>query len=209
MQDKPKRGKQKMAIIVNSKPAGPPKEYPLPAEVMNLIVLADVEDLGVQQNEYYGARKEVRLTWVLNQKDPEGNYFVIGRNYTSSLNEKSNLYADVKDMIGKVPPEEMDIEGLIGTVNQGVIKHSPGKKGTKNEGKTFANIKAFLAPRPGETFAVPKDFVRGKDGGKFGKLLRTRDNQPQHQSRTTPPVQKASTATQAPVQQVADEDIPF
>src|SRR5205823_1304883 len=120
MQYKPKRGKPKMAIIVDSKPAGTPKEYPLPAEGMTLVVLADVEDLGVQQNEYYGARREVRLTWVLNQKDPEGNYFVLGRNYTASLNEKSNLFADVKDMIGKTPPESMNVEDLIGTVNQGV-----------------------------------------------------------------------------------------
>ncbi len=193
-----------MGIVVDDKPAGPPKVYPVASEGVALVVLADVEDLGVQQNQFYGARREVRLTWVVNEKDPEGNYFVISRKYTASLHEKSNLFGDVKDMIGRTPPTSLDIETLIGTVNSGVIKQVDGKD--KNEGKKFANIKAFLAPRAGEMFAIPKDFVRGKDGGKFGRAQQQRGSSTQ--TRTAANVQTAATR-QAPAQEVADEDIPF
>lgn len=201
-----------MAIIVDDKPAGPPKQYPLPSEGMKPIVLADVEELGIQQNEYYGPRREVALTWVIGEQDPEGNFFVIRRTYTASLNEKSNLFADVKDMIGKVPPSSIDIESLIGTANLGVIKHAAGTG--RNAGKTFANIKAFLALRPGETFTVPKDFVRAKDGGKYGKLPKTRDNvQPRgagvNVGGSTANVAGAGRQATPPPQEIADEDIPF
>lgn len=194
-----------MAVVIDNKP---PKEYPVASEGVSLIVLADVEDLGVQPG-FYGAKPQVRLTWVIDEKDPDGNYFVISRTFTASMHEKSNLFPVVQDMLGSKPPVPFDLEKLLGRVNLGVIKRTKiTDENNKHFGKTFANIVSFLTPKPGQTFAVPSDFVRGKDGGKFGKLPQTRNNnQPQQQSRTAAPAQRPTTAPAAP--EVADEDIPF
>ena len=200
-----------MAVMSDNKPLGPKKEYPIASEGVTLIVLADVEDLGIQASGQYEPKPQVRLTWVLDEKDPEGNYFSISRTFTNSLHEKSNLYPVVTDMRGSVPPVPYDLEDLIGRNSLGVIKRKLiTDKNNKNFGRTFANITAFLTPKPGQTFSVPKDFVRGKDGGKFGKLPQTRDNnQPQQNSRTAAPQATAPKPAPAPVQEVADEDIPF
>jgi hypothetical protein len=197
-----------MAMLVDDKPTGPKKEYPVAPEGIALIVLADVEDLGIQPNEFYGPRKEYRLSWIVNEKDPEGNFFIISRKYTASLHEKSNLYADVKDILGSVPPVPYDLENLIGRVNLGVIKRTAGTG--KNEGRTFANIKAFLTPNTGNTFAIPADFVRGKDGGKFGKVPQQRGaNTASRTPAPTVPAQAAPAQKSASVREIADEDIPF
>ena len=197
-----------MAIISDNKPLGPGKEFPIPSEGVTLIVLADIEDLGVVNSELYGPKPQVRLTWVLDEKDEEGNYFVIRRAFTNSLHEKSNLYGPVTDMLGKVPPVPYDLELLLGKVSLGVIKRKVSEKGA-SKGKTFANITAFLTPKPGQTFAIPASFVRGKDGGVYGKLPQARNNNsgPAQQPRTAAPAQRANTAPAAP--EVADEDIPF
>jgi hypothetical protein len=197
-----------MAIISDNKPLGPGKEFPIASEGVTLIVLADVEDLGMVNSEKYGPKPQVRLTWVLDEKDPEGNYFVIRRAFTNSLHEKSNLYGPVTDMLGKKPPVPFDLELLIGTANLGVIKRKVSEQGA-SKGKTFANIVSFLATKPGQTFAVPAGFVRGKDGGVYGKLpqARTNNNAPAQPSRTAAPAQKPNTSAAAP--EVADEDIPF
>jgi hypothetical protein len=193
-------------ILSDNKPLGPGKEFPIASEGVTLIVLADVEDLGMVNSEKYGPKPQVRLTWVLDEKDPEGNYFVIRRAFTNSLHDKSNLYGPVTDMLGKKPPVPYDLELLIGTVNLGVIKRKVSEQGA-SKGKTFANIVSFLAPKPGQTFAVPAGFVRGKDGGVYGKLPQARtNNAPAQQSRTAP-AQQPNTSAAAP--DVADEDIPF
>lgn len=204
-----------MALIVTDQPAGPRKEFPIPAEGTSLIVLADVQDLGIVQNEYYGSRKEVALSWVINQKDPDGNFFVIRRSYTASVHEKSNLYADLRDMLGRNPKSSEDLESFLGQVNIGVIKQVKGTG--KNEGKTFANIKAFLSAGD-QKFAIPADFVREKDGGKYGKAPRTRDNGTVRGAgvnvggnNATSANAPAGTTRQVapPPPEVSDEDIPF
>jgi hypothetical protein len=106
-------------------------------------------------------------------------------------------------MYGKQPPKSLDIETLLGHVNQGVIAHADGKAGTRNAGKKFANIKAFLTAPKGTAFAIPKDFIREKDGGKYGRKLQ--------QKRGAGAVAGASASKPAPAPEpeVADEDIPF
>jgi hypothetical protein len=195
-----------MAIISDSKPLNGGKEFPIASEGLVLIVLADVEDIGMVMTEKFGPKPQVRLTWVVDEKDSEGNYFVIRRAFTNSLHENSLLYPVVKDMLGKVPPTPYDLELLIGRANYGVLKQTVSSKGA-SAGKKFTNIVSFLAVKPGQTFAVPADFVRGKDGGVYGKSPRQRNNSgPAQQPRTPAPAQQA----QAPVaQQVDDTDIPF
>src|SRR5208282_827763 len=195
-----------MAIVSDNKPVGPAKEYPIASEGAVMIVLADVEDLGMQNTEKYGPKPQVRLTWVVDEQDAEGNYFVIRRAFTNSLHDNAFLYPVVKDILGKVPPVPYDLELLIGKSNLGVIKHAGSEKG-RSAGKTYANIATILTAKSGVTFAVPKDFVRGKDGGSYGKLPRTNNSGPAQQPRTAAPAQRANTAPAAPVED--SEEIPF
>lgn len=196
-----------MAIISDNKPVGPAKEYPVASEGVVSIVLADVEDIGMQETKN-GFKPQVRLTWVLNEQDPDGNYFVVRRQFTNSLHENALLYPVVKDVLGKIPPVPYDLELLIGKSNLGVIKHVVSESG-RSAGRTFANIVSILTAKPGQTFAVPADFVRGKDGGVYGRLPQNRaSNAPTQQPRTAAPAQRANTAP-AVAQEIADEDIPF
>jgi hypothetical protein len=197
-----------MALIIDDKPTGPPKEYPIASEGPVMVVVADVEDLGIQNDDLYGPKPKIRLTWVLDEKDPEGNYFVIRREFTASMHEKSNLYPVVQDILGKVPPVPYDLENLVGKSNLGIIKRKLSTKG-KSNGKTFANIVSFLTAKPGQSFAVPADFVRGKDGGVYGKLPQSRNSQPNQQPRTAAPTQRVAPAQPVSKQEIADEDIPF
>ena len=195
-----------MAIISDNKPVGPAKDYPIASEGVALIVLADVEDIGMQETKN-GFKPQVRLTWVVDEQDPEGNYFVIRRQFTNSLHENALLYPVVKDMLGKIPPTPYDLELLIGKYNLGVIKHNVAESG-RSAGKTFANIISVLTAKPGQKFAVPADFVRGKDGGVYGKSPRNgAGSTPNQQPRTAAPAQQANTRPPA-APEVADEDIP-
>jgi len=125
----------------------------LPSEGLTPVVLAAVEDLGVAENEFYGPKRQVRLSWVLNELDPGGNYFVIRRSYTLSLHEKARLYADLREILGSAPLETDNIleflESLIGTSNVAVIRHG------RRKGEICADIKMFLPARDVDRLAVP------------------------------------------------------
>jgi len=197
-----------MALVVSVNT----KEYEKPQEGVALGVLADVADLGMVDG-FYGAKPKVRLTWVIDQKDTEGNFFVISKTYTASMHEKATLYADVKDILGSVPPVPYDIELLIGRVNTLVLKKETATQG-KYAGKDFVNIKAFLAARSGDKLVIPADYVREKDGGVYGRARQNNQGNNTQQAPRTPAPQPR---TSAPAQQntkpvapeVADEDIPF
>lgn len=197
-----------MAIISDNKPLGPSKQYPIASEGVAAIVLADVVDVGIEQTDN-GPKPKVELYWVVDEKDAEGNYFVIKRKFTNSLHEKSNLYPIVVDLLGGVAPAPLpyDLEQLIGRANMGVIKHANGKG--NNADKKYANIASMLPLKPGQAFTVPTGYIRAKDGGQYG---RKRERNQQQASRTPAPSQsqQATAQAQQPAnQQVADDDIPF
>lgn len=196
-----------MAIISDNKPLGPSKQYPIASEGVAQIVLADVVDIGLEQTEN-GPKPKVELYWVVDEKDPDGNYFVIKRKFTNSLHEKSNLYPIVLDLLGGVKPAlPYDLEQLLGRANMGVIKHAKGRG--DNADKTYANIASMLPLKPGQSFAIPPGYIRVKDGGQYG---RKRERNQQQASRTPAPSQsqQATAQAQQPAnQQVVDDDIPF
>jgi len=183
-----------MALVVSVNT----KEYERPQEGIVLGVLADIADLGYIDGPY-GSKPKYRYSWVIDQKDSEGNYFVVSKTYTASLHEKSIMFQDIKEMKGAPPPVPYDVERLLGHVNLLVLKKETATTG-KYAGKDFVNIKAFLKAPAGSKLAIPADYVREKDGGQFGRKKNNNQNQ---QSRTAPAQQSA------PAPEVADEDIPF
>lgn len=162
-------------------------------------VLADVVDIGPVTRTYQGKTRvapEVRLVWVLNAKDTEGNNFRVMRQVTASMSEKANLFGIVKDILLSSPEVPFELESLIGRNNELVVQL---EESTKKRGTFNANVKAILAPLTAEVFVVPADFVRNKD---------RKDKQaaaPATQAATAP----AATAPAAPVVAVDEEDIPF
>lgn len=183
------------------------KEFEKPKSGLYRAVLADIIDLGPVKKVFKGKEKVVpmlRIVWVLNAKDSEGNYFRVMKEYTASLSDKANLFGAVREITLQVPTIPFETETLIGRNSELVISLDKATTG-KNAGKFFANVKAILAPQDNATlkatdvFMVPADFVRRKD------------KQPAGTSAPLPAAQQAAQAAApaAATQEAAEEDIPF
>lgn len=168
------------------------KNFEKPGNGTYIGVVADVVDLGMVSTSF-GQKPKIRIVWILDKKDAEGNPFRVMSQVTASANEKSALYGIVKGVLGAVPPPPFDAEILIGKSNQLFVVQEPNQDGTK----VFANVKVIL-PLPAGTPAmlIPAGFVRDKDKTK----------QPGQQAR---PQQVAPAAPPAPASTVGEEDIPF
>jgi hypothetical protein len=178
-----------MAIMVNDNR----KEFEKPKNGTYVGVVADIVDLGLVPTNF-GQKPKIRIVWLLNQKDSEGNYFRVMSQVNASANEKSALFGIVKSVLGVVPPPPFDAEVLLGRSNELFVLNEPDSTGTK----TFANVKAIMPLSAGtQPMQIPATFVRAKDQQKNGP---------------TAPGKTATTPTAAPVavvSEVPDEDIPF
>jgi len=146
-----------MAIIA-MKPNSNGTYTPAPEGVHDA-VCCDVADLGIVETTWQGETKsqhKVRLVWQLAAKMEDGRPYSIGRRYGLTLHEKSSLAKDLKSWFGKPPPDNFDLEKLIGQNCQLVIVHS------ERDGTTYANVQSVL--KAGKTkLKVDPDFVRFKD----------------------------------------------
>jgi len=115
-------------------------------------VFCDVEDLGIVETQY-GKKHQVRIVWQLAAKMEDGRPFTIGRRYGLSLHEKAALFKDLKSYAKKAPPQNLDLETLIGKPCQILVTH------TERDGSTYANVQAVL-PAGKVKVTVDKDFVR-------------------------------------------------
>jgi len=115
-------------------------------------VFCDVEDLGIVETQY-GKKHQVRIVWQLAAKMDDGRPFTIGRRYGLSLHEKAALFKDLKSYAKKAPPQNLDLETLIGKPCQILVTH------TERDGSTYANVQAVL-PAGKVKVTVDKDFVR-------------------------------------------------
>src|SRR6266404_2290946 len=135
------------------------KIYENPATGVYDAVFADYVDLGLVPSTYKGVtttKHKVRLVWILNAKDKEGNNFRLFQRVTVSMGKKATLFTIVKDVIGKVPDVPFDLETLIGKNVQLVAALEKA-----DDGNEYANIKAILPAKA--SFVVPAGFVRDKD----------------------------------------------
>jgi len=115
-------------------------------------VFCDVEDLGIVETQY-GKKHRVRIVWQLAAKMDDGRPFTIGRSYGLSLHEKAALFKDLKSYAKKAPPQNLDLETLIGKPCQILVTH------TERDGSTYANVQAVL-PAGKVKVTVDPDFVR-------------------------------------------------
>ena len=146
-----------MAIMAMKPPTN--GTYTPAPEGVHDAVCCDVADLGVVETTWQGEIKsqhKVRLVWQLATKMEDGRPFSIGRRYGLTLHEKSSLFKDLKTWFGKAPPDNFDLEKLIGQNCQIVVVHN------ERDGSTYANVQSVLKAGKAK-LKVDPDFVRFKD----------------------------------------------
>jgi hypothetical protein len=144
--------------IIATRPPSNGTYTPAPEGVHDA-VCADVADHGMVERTYEGqtrSRHEIRLVWLLGAKMEDGRPFSIGRRYGLTLHEKSSLFKDLKTWFGKAPPDNFDLEKLIGQNCQIVVVHN------ERDGSTYANVQSVLKAGKARLKVDPA-FVRFKD----------------------------------------------
>ncbi len=143
-----------MAIVVKEPDQ---KEFEHPEDGQYIGVIADVIDLGEVETGF-GVKPRVRIVYLLDANDSEGNPFRVVSTYTASLHEKANLRKALKSILGADVSGQFDLEELLGINNQLVVTT------TEKDDKVYTNIVAILkAPKGSPRLAIPDDFVRYQD----------------------------------------------
>lgn len=140
----------------------PKKEYEKPESGLHHAVLADIVELGNVTTVYQGQSKTfpaARFVWILNVLGKDGKQLQVSKRYNiSNFHEKSNVYKDLKEILGQSPNPATDIDAYIGIVRKLWISREKSEDGQKD----FANIKGYLPVDPGVEVKIPAGFVREK-----------------------------------------------
>lgn len=149
-----------MSIIASAKSG---KEFqPAPAGT-HAAVCCDIVDLGTLEVTFGGKTKsqhKIRVVWQIDEERDDGKPFTVGKRYTLSLHEKSNLRKDLESWRGKsFTPEELDgfdLEVLIGIGCMVNIIHQPKQDG----GQPWANVAAVMKLLKGMSAPIIREYVR-------------------------------------------------
>jgi hypothetical protein len=129
-----------MSLVIKEKP----KEYPIPDEGIYNAVCVDVVDIGTVETPW-GPKEKISIMFELDAEDEKGNRFIVGKRYTKSLNEKSNLRQDIetwrnRNFRNADLQDGYDLESLIGVSCIIFISHNETEK------RTYANVKSIMPP---------------------------------------------------------------
>ena len=126
-------------------------------------VCVDVVDLGVLTSQW-GEKHKVKICWELMEKMEDGKHFLVQKQYTLSLHEKSLLHKDLKSWRGKpFEPAELegfDLEKLIGVPCQLVVTQE------EKDGAIYGNATAILKPKVKVTPSGSYVRVKDREGNK-------------------------------------------
>jgi hypothetical protein len=152
-----------MSLVIKEKT----KQYPIPDEGIYNAVAVDVVDIGTVESPW-GPKEKISIMYELSAEDEEGNRFIVGKRYTKSLNEKSNLRQDLERWRNKkFKPQELkngyDLESLIGVSAIVYISHNVTDK------RTYANIESILPPEQGSD-GNPQWFVT-RPSGQYTRVI--------------------------------------
>ena len=122
-------------------------------------VIAEVRDLGLQDETYNGVTKKVHkviFRWQLAELDDEKQPKRIYEKFTFSTHEKSKGWKRIIGIFGKTPPLDFDWRKMEGVNSNLMIVHGKSKDGSK----TYANIVGTTKLKPGqaklEIVPIPK-----------------------------------------------------
>jgi hypothetical protein len=129
-------------------------------EGLHRAVCVDVVDLGMVDGQW-GKKRKCRIMWEIDSKMDDGKRFVVGKQYTLSLHEKSGLHKDLKAWRGVAfTPDELkgfDVEKVIGAPCQLLIGH------TEKDGSVYANISAITKADPKAKLTPSGTYIRAKN----------------------------------------------
>ena len=146
-----------MGSVISEKKGG--RGFEMAPEGVHIGVCEMIVNLGVQET-YYGPKNQHYIRWQLvnefveYEKDGETLKapMVIGKTYTSSLNEKANLRKDLESWRGRPFTDDelqgFDLENVLGKPCQVQIVH------VGRDGKSYANVTRVMALPKGA--AVPE-----------------------------------------------------
>ncbi len=187
-------------------------EIEIPAPGVYTAICIWIIDLGMQEtkwNEVVKLKRKVKLVFELvgTSMEANGKPFVVGNNFTLSLNEKSELYKTLVSWRGRnFSSEEMDgfdLKNVLGAGCQLNVIHN------QSENRIYANIGAIMPSRKGESVPSPvNDFIfydgHNHDEDVWNKIpewIQNKINRPKLVSVENEP------PAQPPV--FEDDDIPF
>lgn len=139
-------------------------------EGQHIAVIVAMIDLGTHLENGFngGPEREVRKCFfafeLVNEKMDNGLPFVVGREYTTSLNSKSAMVQMLQKVRGKEygDSEQVDVTGCVGKGCQVLIQHRESSSGRK-----YAKIADVTAPpkgaRVGKSTHTPIVFVIDDD----------------------------------------------
>jgi len=124
-------------------------------------VIVDVTPLRKQQSQF-GERDVFKVVFEVEMQRDDGTpYCVWSKNFTPTLNEKSNFRKFLRGLYGrdlsKQEMEDFDTESLIGKTAQVVVVHE------FKENETYANIAACTPDKSGTPLKSSGKYVRVKD----------------------------------------------
>ena len=124
-------------------------------------VCVDVTPLRKQQSQF-GERDVFKIVFEVDaEKDEATRFCVWSRNFTPTLNEKSNLRKFLRGWLGrdltKAELEGFDTETLIGKPAQVVVVHE------HKDDEVYANIAACTPEKSGNPLKPSGKFIRAKD----------------------------------------------
>jgi hypothetical protein len=130
-----------MALVVREN-SQPNRKFELPPEGAHHATLEAVKDVGFVQTSF-GEKHRVRFVWRLDEKAGNGDTLKAFQAFNLSFDSKSHLRKNVKQILGRDPGSEFDLESLVGSRATLVLAHDETSSGT------FANVRAILPLRDG------------------------------------------------------------
>jgi hypothetical protein len=128
-------------------------------EGLHKAVCVDVVDKGILETPW-GEKPKIRIIWEIEAAMDDGRRFIVGKTYTASLHEKSNLHKDLRSWRGRpFTAEELagfDMDKVIGVPCQLLVTH------TERDGTVFANV-AAVTKAQGTPLKPTGSYVRMKD----------------------------------------------
>jgi hypothetical protein len=114
------------------------KPRELAPEGTHTAICVRVLDLGTQHSEKWGDKHKINLAFeLLDEQTDEGEPFVVYKQYTASLSNRSTLAGDLKSWLNQKfeKDDEFDLEDLLGKAGLVTIVHTDG-----DDDKVYANI---------------------------------------------------------------------
>ena len=176
------------------------KEFERHPQGLSQAICLFVEDIGLQKTAGYQGKpdkikRKVVIAWESEEKQADGNPFIITKKYTASFFKEARLLKDLEAWRGRKFTEAelagFDLDAVIGKNCLLNIVHN------EKEGKTYANIQGLVPLKAGMVKMTPS--IRSKPEW-FVKWIKTlQDNQVTVGEAQSQPIQH--------VQQ--EEDLPF